>query len=103
MQELEKALEELGRGKVTFEILGRDVDFVSLDWAKEVIQKHMPAGWISVDEWMPEDGETVLCTDSQDVYLVEYDADFDAPFGDLDGIVAWQPLLDPYRPERSGE
>ena len=35
MQELEKALKELNCGKVTFEILGRDVDFVSLDWADE--------------------------------------------------------------------
>src|SRR5699024_12131625 len=54
-------------------------------------------GWISVEE-PPEDGQTVLCTDGEYVYLVEYDADLDAPFGDMDGITHWQPRPEPYRP-----
>ena len=56
--------------------------------------------WISVEERMPEDGETVLCTDGENIYLVEYDADLDAGFGDMDCITAWRPIPEPYRPER---
>src|SRR5699024_2327530 len=41
-------------------------------------------GWIPVEERLPEDRETVLCTDGECVYLVEYDADLDAPFGDME-------------------
>ena len=58
-------------------------------------------GWIPVEDRSPEDGETVLCTDGDYVYLVEYDADLDAPFGDIDNITGWQPSPEPYRPERS--
>ena len=56
-------------------------------------------GWIPVRERLPEDGEEVLATDGNHVYLVEYDADLDACFGDVDGIVAWQPLPEPYQPK----
>lgn len=101
MKELEKALEELSRGKVTFEILGRDVDFVSLDWAKEVVREHTPYGWIPVEEQLPGNGETVLCTDGHSIYLVEYEAGSDAAFGDINGITAWMHLPDTYQPEES--
>ena len=56
--------------------------------------------WVPVEERLPEDGETVLCTDGAYIYLTEYDADWDAAFGDMDGITAWQPLPEPYRPEK---
>lgn len=49
-------------------------------------------GWIPCSKWLPEDGQEVLATDGEHVYLVEYDGDLDAPFGDLDKIIAWQPL-----------
>lgn len=68
---------------------------------KDIIRKHMNDGWISVEESLPENGKTVLCTDGENIYLVEYDADLDAGFGDVDCITAWRPLPDPYRPERS--
>ena len=73
MQELEKALKELNRGKVTFEILGRDVDFVSLDWADEVIRKHTPYGWIPVEERLPEEPEENPVFDDKplELYLVD--------------------------------
>ena len=54
-------------------------------------------GWIPVEERLPEDGEEVLCSDGQNVFLVEYEADWDSEFGDLDGIIAWMPLPEPYR------
>jgi hypothetical protein len=56
--------------------------------------------WIPVEERLPEDGETVLCTDGAYIYLTEYDADWDAAFGDMDGITAWQPLPELYKPEK---
>ena len=41
MQELEKILEEIEEGTHTFELLGRDVDFVAIDWVRDVIRKYM--------------------------------------------------------------
>ena len=38
----------------------------------------------------------ILTEEVQD--LVEYDADLDAPFGDMDSITHWQPCPEPYRP-----
>lgn len=69
-----------------------------IEWLRDFIRR-MNGGWIPVEEQLPDDGKTVLCTDGDYVYLVEYDADWDAPFGDVDGIIAWQPLPEPYRPE----
>ncbi len=57
------------------------------------------SNWIPVGERFPEDGETVLCTDGEDIFLVEYEADLDAGFGDMDWITAWRPLPEPYRPQ----
>lgn len=57
-------------------------------------------GWIPCEECLPEDGESVLCTDGEYVYLVEYDADSDAGFGDMDNMIAWRPLPEPYRPKK---
>lgn len=58
-------------------------------------------GWIVCEDSLPDDREFVLATDGRYVYLVEYDADLDAPFGDMDGIIAWMPLPKPYNPDRS--
>ena len=108
MQELEKALKELNCGKVAFEILGRDVDFVSLDWADEVIRKHTPAGWIPVEEKLPEDDDMVVitCRTKKGVRSVNrayYDGIFWHGIGSMSGVVAWMPLPEPYRPEGSGD
>lgn len=93
MQELEKILEEV-------EILSLGKYYIETEKIKEIIRKHMNDGWIPVEERLPEDGQSVLCTDGKCAYLVEYDADLDAGFCDMDDIIAWQPLLEPYR---SGE
>ena len=55
MQKLEKILEEIEEGAHTFELLGRDVDFVAIDWVRDVIRKHMNDGWIPVEERLPEE------------------------------------------------
>ena len=102
MQELEKILEEIEQAKREpwYRLNNYDVKH-KLDGAInriiDIIRKHMNDGWIPVEE-PPEDGQTVLCTDGEYVYLVEYDADLDAPFGDMDGITHWQPRPEPYRP-----
>ena len=87
MKTLEKILEEIKTSSVYAETIERN------------IRKHMNDGWIPVEERLPENGESVLCTDGEYIYLVEYDADLDAAFGDMDRIIAWQPLPEPYRME----
>lgn len=54
-------------------------------------------GWIPVEEQLPEDGETVFCTDGTYIFCVVYDANLDIGFGDMDGILAWMPLPEPYK------
>ena len=98
MQELEKILEEIIE---QLKAEGCIIDNDAGNRAEEIIRKHMNDGWIPVEERLPEDRETVLCTDGECVYLVEYDADLDAPFGDMEKITDWQPSPEPYRPERS--
>lgn len=104
MREIEKILEEIDgmieRYKENPRLEVVDICY-GLNQAKRIIRKRMYDGWIPVEERLPEDGETVLCTDGEYVYLVEYDADLDAPFGDMDGITDWQSSPEP--PERSEE
>lgn len=105
MNVLEKILEEIEDHAIEFESFGMCDDYVSVGWAKEIIHSHMDEvldnndGWIPVVERLPEDGKEVLCTDGKYIYLVEYDADLDAAFGEADGIIAWQPLPEPYKEE----
>ena len=71
-----------------------------IEWLRDFIRR-MNDNWIPVEDRLPENGESVLCTDGEYIYLVEYDADLDAAFGDMDRIIAWKPLPEPYCPERS--
>ena len=101
MQELEKMREEIdikiagSMGKKREGILE----------AREIIRKHMNDGWIPVEERLPEDG-TYLCTLAGELCGIE------EPFTGMCGIengiwdepdcvIAWHPLPEPYRPERS--
>ena len=100
MNVLEKILEEIERLEDPYY-----KDYVDRKYVKEIIHSHMDdvpdnnAGWIPVSERLPEEGKEVLCTDGKYIYLVEYDADLDAAFGEVDGIIAWQPLPKPYKEE----
>ena len=105
MQELEKTLLKETEQLVNMHYEDDSVKTIILRNLRD-IRKHMSGkdadvaindSWIPVEERLPEDGQTILCTDGEYVYLVEYDADLDAPFGDMDGIIAWRPLPEPYR------
>lgn len=95
MQKLKKILKEIDT-KIAGCIVKKLEVFLE---RQDNISNHMNDGWIPVDEVLPEDGQTVLCTDGEYVYLVEYDADLDSPFGELDNITHWQPSPEPYREE----
>ena len=109
MQELEKVLEEINRRideYVDHDYVRGSGDVVKgLSIAKSIIRKHMNDGWIPVEERLPEDG-TYLCTLAGELCGIE------EPFTGMCGIengiwdepdcvIAWRPLPEPYRPERS--
>lgn len=114
MQELEKILEEIEEGAHTFELLGRDVDFVAIDWVRDVIRKHMNDGWVSVDERLPEESGnyrvTVKNKELGDIieetawfaHVDDYDIDESEwrEIYEFEEVIAWREL-EPYRPERS--
>ena len=110
MKELEKILEEIEEGTHTFELFGRDVDFVAIDWVRDVIRKHMNDGWNPVEERLPEVTEEdiipVEVTTMGGLRTVgcyfEYMNEWYALDGDskLD-VIAWKEPSEPYRPERS--
>ena len=110
MQELEKILEEIEQKKC--EHIDKDYIFGSgdivngLDMAMEIIRKHMNDGWISVEERLPEDDRMVLVTCQtkkgiRSVNRAYCDGAFWHGSGSMSGVIAWRPLPEPYRPERS--
>ena len=122
MQELEKILEEIDEtieryGKNPY-IDGKVTDLCyGLNIAKDIIRKHMNDGWIPVEERLPENNKLVLvwarstARGADEWSLGSYDNGFWA-LGSWGGslvfpsqleAVAWRPLPEPYRPERSGE
>ena len=91
---------------------------------QDIIRKHMNDGWIPVEERMPEDDIEVLITyaDRQDeketdIAITTYGyatlgghkldfKEWKSPFMYFKGnykVIAWQPLPEPYRPERREE
>lgn len=56
---------------------------------------------------LPDEGEVIVCTEWGHVYIDEFCQDewscwFDEN-GDMDGIVAWMPMPEPYKGKRSEE
>ena len=122
MQELEKILEEIeklkkmykesslsliDKGNLPCEYDKSDIESAKMQAISEaitIIRKHMAAGWIPVEEWMPEEDGTYLCT--LDGELCGIEEPFTGMCGIEDGIwdepdcvLAWRPLPDPYRPK----
>ena len=128
MQELEKILEEIekerrdeddywdARGKMYAKTWNDCTDFI-----EDIIRKHMNDGWISVEERLPERTLDEKLNKSYKKYLVFIDSvdgwDIDIAvydfwndkkwreahdgYEEIENVVAWRPLPDPYRPERS--
>ena len=93
MQELEKILEEI-EIKIAGS-MGKKRE--GLLEAEDIIRRHMNDGWIPVEERLPEDG-TYLCTLAGELCGIE-NGIWDEP----DCVIAWRPLPDPYRLERSAK
>ena len=117
MQELEKILEEIDKQKS--KCLSGEYDPAyeagALDMAnviKDIIRKHMNDGWIPVEERLPTKEE---CEKDNNEFLVQVDSgerfscEYDPEANGYDNsqwccnipVVAWRPLPEPYRPERS--
>lgn len=118
MQELEKILEEIDgmieRYKENPRLETVDICY-GLNQAKRIIRKHINDGWIPVEECLPENNKLVLvwarstARGADEWSLGSYDNGFWA-LGSWGGslvfpsqleAVAWRPLPEPYRPERS--
>ena len=74
--------------------------------AAGIIRKHMNDGWILVEERLPEDDRMVLVTCQtkkgiRSVNRAYCDGAFWHGSGSMSGVIAWRPLPDPYRQERS--
>ena len=110
MQELEKILEEIDREieERRKDPEMRDVDICyGLNRAKDIIRKHMNDGWISAKKKPEEDAFYVATMsgilvgqEEPFVGLAEFE---DGEWVDGDDVIAWRPLPEPYKPERSRE
>ena len=120
MQELEKILEEVNRQineYVDHDYVRGSGDVVKgLSIAKSIIRRHMNDGWIPVEERLPEEKKSVLVQwekydrsiDETLIYLdvMWLEDEEDVVFETINGIpngrvIAWRPLPESYRPERS--
>ena len=78
-----------------------------MEWIEGFISKHMNDGWIPAKEKPAEDGFYVATmsgalADQEEPFvgLAEFE---DGEWVDGDDVIAWRPLPEPYRPERSRE
>ena len=111
MQELEKILEEIEQKSFTNMTITHSM-VVKMQDIRSIIRKHMNDGWISVEERLPtvekcekENNEFFVQTDSGERFSCEYDPlanGYDNPLWCCNvPVIAWRPLPEPYRPERS--
>lgn len=117
MQELEKILEEIREmGDIQFASYTKPL--IAVEDVEKIIRKHMsgkdtdiPAndGWIPVERGLPEkdgfyiatiDGE-IIGEEDPFVGLAEFDRGDWYDDEDYTRVIAWRPLPEPYRPERS--
>ena len=128
MQELEKILEEIEQYRKAASDSGDFNVSAAYEKSMNIIRKHMNDskcaecsrrkwyqigyedgkkdndGWIPVEERLPEEGEEVIVT--TDVGLITFGYIHDGEWetdAEPDYPIAWCPLPEPYRPERSDE
>lgn len=112
MNVLEKILEEIENHAIEFEAFGMCNGYVSVGWIKEIIRPYMDEiendGWIPVEERLPKEPKFM----EEDSYIVQTE-NITTPFSAywdgkewtdvndelLEGIIAWCPLPEPYRPK----
>lgn len=63
---------------------------------EEIMDGELLTGWIRPEERLPDEGQEVLISTAKYVCLIEYDSDYE--FGEVDGVLAWMPLPEPYKP-----
>ena len=67
---------------------------------EEIMDGRMLTGWIPVEERPPEDGTEVLVTvDSADGAFASTDIYSGGEWQDYNGVIAWMPLPEPYKPQ----
>ena len=111
MQKLEKILEEIDKKQVMlqpFDEKDRPTGIINVDVVKAIIRKHLNDGWVPVEERLPEEYETVMAVDEYNynfiaVYNQRYGFKTNDICGDADKVIAWRPMPEPYKPERSEE
>lgn len=113
--QLEKILEEIDnlRG-----LVGGEDNYINmyvkktwddcLDMVQDIIRKHMNDGWIPVEERLPDESlNSVIGWDEyrERCCFVQYYGGKWSLRADREPIkiIAWRPLPEPYRPERSAE
>lgn len=77
------------------------------EWLKELKQLREQTRWIPVNEELPEDGEEVLTCSTVGFIEIQslenpYDVYWENQKGDwtdFDEVIAWMPLLEPYKAE----
>ena len=118
MQELEKILEDINENTIS---LFSGVNMISAKKVEKILRKHMNDGWISVEERLPMRTLYEKINESYQKYLVFIDGvdgwDIDIAvydfwndkkwreahdgYGEIENVIAWRPLPEPYRPERN--
>lgn len=121
MQEIEKILEEIREiGDIQFASYTKPL--IAVEDVEKIIRKHMNDGWIPCEERMPERTLDEKMNDSYKEYLVFIDSvdgwSIDIAVHDLwndkkwrethdfceiENVIAWRPLPEPYRPEKGAE
>lgn len=105
MQELEKILEEIESKKFTNMTIKHSM-VVKMEDVRDIIRKHMNDGWISVKDRLPDESlNSVIGWDEyrERCCFVQYYGGKWSLRADREPIkiIAWRPLPEPYRPERS--
>ena len=118
MHKLEKIMEDIRKiGNIQFSSYTKPL--IAVEDVEKIIRKHMNDGWIPVEERLPtmeeyqkDDGRFILddgnrrCAGYFNVYTgrfysYQHITQYMAELHENNWVIAWHPLPEPYRPERS--